>query len=204
MLACLASLVLAAAVGPAAPVPWIERYRPTPHTVELGLAFGPLIPPQDHGLIDDAILADSDGTFFQKYRKAAQSFELRLAYFPTAYLGIEAEGGLAPTYTRDFDERADLFGFRGHLVGQLTRHSATPFLVLGGGLLGTRGALGKDVDPALHFGVGGKFFVNDRVLLRFDVRDMLAAGTAARVVHYVQLSFGVSLSFRRRARVTSG
>ena len=200
MVVCLAALVLAAAVTPATQVRWIERHPPTRHTVELGLAFGTLIPPNGHGLVNDAILAESDGTFFQKYRKAAQSFELRLAYFPTAYLGVEAEGGLAPTYTRDYDERADLFGFRGHLIGQLTRHSATPFLLVGGGLLGTRGALGEDIDPALHFGIGGKFFLNDRVLLRLDVRDALAAGMAAPVVHYVQVSIGLSLSFRRGAR----
>lgn len=207
LLACLAPLVLAAAVTPATQVRWVERHPPAPHTIELGLAFGTLAPPGGHGLVEDSILAESDGTFFQSYRKVAQSFELRLAYFPTRYLGAEAEGGLAPTYTRDYDERADLFGFRGHLIGQLPWRSVTAFLLVGGGLLGTRGALGDDIDPALHLGIGTKLFLNDRVLLRLDVRDALAAGVAGPVVHYVQVALGLSLSFRRvgaRRRVTAG
>ena len=207
LLACLAPLVLAAAVTPATQVRWVERHPPAPHTVELGLAFGVLAPPGGHGLVDDAILAESDGTFFQKYRAVAQTFELRLAYFPTSYLGVEAEGGLAPTYTRDFDERADLFGFRGHLVGQLPWRSVTAFLLAGGGLLATRGALGDDIDPALHLGLGTKLFLNDRVLLRLEIRDALAAGLHAPVVHYVQVTIGLSLSFRRigaRRRITAG
>lgn len=174
------------------PVPWIRRHPPRRHTLELGLAFGPLFPSARHGLIDDQIYAESGGTFFQRYSSAISQFDLRLAYFPLAFLGLEVEGGIAPTYTQELKERANLYGFRGHVIAQLARWSVAPYVLAGGGLLGTGGALGSDIDPAGHFGAGAKFFANDRAILRVDVRDAIARGVAVGAAHYVQLTFGVS------------
>lgn len=185
---------------PAPPQPWIRRHPPTRHMIELGIAFGPLFPPDGHGLIDDQINAESEGTFFQRYNPAISEFELRAAYFPLRVLGLEVEGGIAPTYTREYRERANLYNFRGHLIAQFARWSATPYLLAGAGLLGTSGALGSDVDPAVHVGVGAKFFANDRVVLRMDVRDALARGVQAPLVHYLQLTFGLSFTVRPGAR----
>lgn len=199
--------------GPAAPVgspavaqpettvPWIRRHLPQRHMVELGVAIGPFISPAQHGLIDEEILAESQGEFFQRYLGVAGAYDLRVGYTPFTWWGVEVEGGVAPTYTFELRERADLFAVRGQLVAQWPKWRVTPLVLAGAGLLGTRGALGTDVDPAGHFGLGGKVFVNDDLVLRVGFRDAVAAGTGISVAHYLHLSVAMTLSLRpRRAR----
>lgn len=197
----------AAIAGPSAPrptTPWLLRHAPTRNTFELGLAFGALFPATGHALIDAEILRDSQGMFYQRYERFAADFAVRLAYFPLPMFGLEVEGALAPTYTRELRERANLYGLRGQLIAQLTRWSATPYLVAGGGLLGTRGALGTDRDPAFHLGLGGKIFVDDHLVLRLELRDTLAEGVTAALVNHIELSIGLSLRLRPRARKPRG
>jgi outer membrane protein OmpA-like peptidoglycan-associated protein len=53
----------------------------------------------------------------------------------------------------------------------------TPFVLLGAGALGVssdRAVVGIEVDPALHFGGGVKFFLNRWVSLRLDLRDVVS------------------------------
>jgi hypothetical protein len=65
-----------------------------------------------------------------------------------------------PTKLRDGSSRALLGGFRGYGVLQLPYRIA-PFVLLGFGLLAPpAAAIGGDVDPALHFGGGVKFYIN--------------------------------------------
>jgi hypothetical protein len=187
--------------SPIASTPWIVRHPPARHAFELGLAFGGMFPPGGHGLVNDEILRDSAGMFYQRYESLAANFAVRAAYYPLRVLGVEVEGSLSPTYTREFRERANLYGFGGHLVAQLPRWSATPYLLAGGGLLGTSGALGKDRDGALNLGIGAKFFVNERLLIRCELRDSLAQGLTKSFAHYLQVSIGLSLRLQARGRV---
>jgi hypothetical protein len=194
-----------APVEAAASTPWIRRHAPTPHAIELGVAFGALFPSSHHRIINDVILVDSAGMFYQRYNPFVTEFGLRAAYFPLAFLGVEAEGTIAPTYTQELKERANLFGLRGQLIAHLLRRSVTPYVVAGGGMMSTRGALGTDRDGILHFGAGGKVFVNDRLVIRVELRDNLASGYDRRVVHHVQFAIGLSLRIdpRRRAPTTT-
>lgn len=179
---------------------WIVRHPPTRHGFELGLAFGAMFPPKGHGLINDEIQRESEGMFYQRYAKYAASFAVRAAYYPLTFLGVEVEAAIAPTYTREYRERANLHTFGGHLIVQLPRWSATPYLLAGAGAIGTAGALGRDRDPALSVGVGAKFFVSERLLIRCELRDNLAQALARPVGHYLQISIGLSLRLRARGR----
>ncbi len=187
------------APGPA-PGRWIVRHPPTRHGFELGLAFGAMFPPKGHGLVNDEIQRESEGMFYQRYAKYAASFAVRAAYYPLTFLGVEVEAAIAPTYTREYRERANLHTFGGHLIVQLPRWSATPYLLAGAGAIGTAGALGRDRDPALSVGVGAKFFVSERLLIRCELRDNLAQALARPVGHYLQISIGLSLRLRARGR----
>lgn len=179
---------------------WIVRHPPTRHGFELGLAFGAMFPPKGHGLVNDEIQRESGGMFYQRYAKYAASFAVRAAYYPLTFLGVEVEAAIAPTYTREHRERVNLHTFGGHLIVQLPRWSATPYLLAGAGAIGTAGALGRDRDPALSVGVGAKFFVSERLLIRCELRDNLAQALARPVGHYLQISIGLSLRLRARGR----
>jgi outer membrane protein OmpA-like peptidoglycan-associated protein len=82
--------------------------------------------------------------------------------------------------------------------------SITPFVLVGAGALGIsspREALGNDVDPALHFGGGLKFFVHRYVMLRLDVRDVVThkqSLEAGFVSHNLEALLGVSVTLGRR------
>jgi hypothetical protein len=101
--------------------------------------------------------SDSGDKPMRKYRPSNNMWELgvfapefgaRVAYFPFAFIGGEIEGGVMPTRTIQQDQQALLFNFRAHLIGQIPFWRIAPFVVWGGGLIGTTGALGNDVDPS--------------------------------------------------------
>ena len=161
---------------------WIRRYRPQRMTAEFGAAVGVLAPPIDHELYDYKQI-------WNLYKPAAASIVFRAGFYPLSFLGVEAEGGLAPTRTGDCgcasavpDQRAILYGVRGQGVAQLPRYSVAPFVLVGGGVLGTTGWLGRDVDPALHFGGGLKIFASRWVGARLDARAHV--GTAHSIDAY--------------------
>lgn len=165
-----APLAAAASPRPAPVDRWILRYRPQRMTAEFGVAIGVLAPPVDHELYDYK-------QTWNLYRPAAASIVFRAGFYPLSFLGVEAEGGLAPTRTDDCgcasavpDQRAILYGVRGQVVAQLPLYSVAPFVLVGGGILGTVGWLGRDVDPALHFGGGLKIFASRWVGARLDAR----------------------------------
>lgn len=97
-------------------------------------------------------------------------------------------------------ERATLFSLRGHLIGQLPLWRIAPFVLIGGGALGTRGS-GANMDPTFNFGVGVKFFASKYTMIRIDLRDSIgdhfdrdAGGT-----HYPEILLGMSFTLNRRS-----
>ncbi|MCB9751355.1 MAG: OmpA family protein [Myxococcales bacterium] len=184
---------------------WLYRHRPRPMSFELGVFGGAMFPSRDHELFNAYAQLESGGTFWRPYRPAAPLLGARLGFFPLRFLGGELEGALAPTRVVERDgagERATLYRFGGQLVGQLPFWSVVPFVVVGGGALGTGGALGADVDPSVHFGAGLKVHLNDRWTLRVDVRDNMAAQRGVRegATHYPEATLGVGVRFGGRAR----
>jgi len=165
--------------------PWIKRYRPRPLSLELGIYGGVLLPAKDHELYNP-------NQMWLAYKSVAPDIGLRAGFYPLSFLGLEIEGGVAPTKTSD--GKGALIGmFRGYAIAQLPYRIA-PFALFGGGMMGTN-ALGKDLDPAIHYGGGVKFYVNKLIVLRLDARDNLAAqkDVAAGRTHHLEILLGVSI-----------
>ena len=177
-------------------VPWIKRYRPTAHQLEGGIYGGVLIPNAEHELYDP-------NKPWQPYKKVAADIGVRLGYYPLSFLGLEIEGGVMPTKLRDSSSSAVLGAFRGYGVLQLPYRIA-PFLLAGFGMMATTGSgLGGDVDSAMHFGGGVKFYINRMLALRLDVRDNV---TAQHLVnngrtHHVEVLLGLSILLNRQKPV---
>ena len=214
---------------PARPEKWIHRHRPERNMVELGAFGGAMAPASglfegdgvlgdydnprgNHQLFDagkqrESLEAIENKTgvneWYRPYRKVAPEIGLRVAYLPVSYFGAELEGGVLPTRVIDYDgsvgARATLFVFRGHLIAQLPFWRITPFFLIGGGLLGTTGALGKDIDPSLNLGVGLKLHVSHRLMLRLDVRETRAARLRidAGGTNYPEVLLGLSVTLNR-------
>lgn len=176
--------------------PWIKRYRPTRNQVELGIFGGALIPNANHELYEP-------GKPWQPYKKVAADIGVRLGFYPLSFLGLEMEGALMPTKLRDGSSRALLGGFRGYAVLQLP-YRVAPFALIGVGLMASNGSsIGDDVDAALHFGGGVKFYINRLLALRVDVRDNLSAQymIAAGRTHHVEVLLGLSVLLNRAKKV---
>ena len=153
-------------------VPWIRRWAPVRNTAELGAYGGVYVPAEGHELFDPETTA---GTTPQELNAAAGTVGGRVGFLPSRFLGLEVEGGAAPSHTVD-DRRATLWHVRGSVVGQVGLWSVVPFGLAGVGGLGVSSdALGRDVDATFHFGAGVKINANARVQIRVDARDVLAA-----------------------------
>jgi outer membrane protein OmpA-like peptidoglycan-associated protein len=134
-------------------------------------------------------------------RKIAPDIGLRFGYYPLSFLGVEVEGGVAPTKTQTDSKGALLGMFRGYGILQLP-YRVAPFALIGYGIMGTTG-LGKDVDPTVHFGGGVKFYLTRLLALRLDVRDNLSPQkevTGGRT-HHVEALLGLSIVLGRKKPV---
>ena len=183
---------------------WLYRHSPRALSYELGVFGGALFPSTDHELFNAYEQLESGGALWRPYKPAAPLIGARFGVFPLRFLGGELEGAVAPTRVTEADgsagDPATLYRFGGHLVGQLPFWSVVPFVIAGGGALGTSGAQGADIDPSVHFGAGLKVHLNDRWTVRLDVRDNMAAqrGVQEGATHYPEATLGVGLRFGGR------
>jgi outer membrane protein OmpA-like peptidoglycan-associated protein len=193
-------------------VKWIRRCRPERNMFELGVFGGIFFTGGTaHELFDPvrqlASLQDGDpnNEFWKPYRKVAPEIGLRFAYFPLSFLGGELEGGAMPTRIMLDGQPADraiLFNFRAHVIGQLPFWRIAPFVLVGGGAIGTTGALGNDIDESTHFGIGVKAYLSHRAVLRLDLRDVVAARLRvdAGAVNYPEILLGLSVALNRKPK----
>lgn len=189
----------APAPAPAAPVSaepsksYMERYLPEANLMEMGLFGGVIFPSKRHELYDPH-------RAFQKYGSAAPELGMRVGYYPLSFLGVEAEGAVMPTSTKD-DKSAGLWAVRGHGVLQLPIASLVPFLLIGGGVLGAGSdSLGSDADPAVHFGAGLKAPLDDFLSVRLDVRDTMSQKGQAEdgaQTHHPEILLGLTFTLDR-------
>ncbi|MGB1017027.1 MAG: OmpA family protein, partial [Nannocystaceae bacterium] len=171
--------------------------RPTRNMIEVGTYAGVFAASASHELYDHSLGWDT-------YRAGA-AIGLRAGYYPLSLLGVEIEGGVVPVRTGT-DAKATLFSARGHAVVQLPLFSAVPFVTLGGGVLGTTGALGSDVDPALDFGGGVKAYLHRYFGIRVDGRGIVMPAhtrEASRTVHG-ELLFSFVITLNRTYRDADG
>lgn len=156
--------------------------------VEVGVFGGIFLPSSEHELYD------STQSFHSPYQVVGPKVGLlRLGFYPWPFLGIEGEGGYSPQ-ENERGERFGLFDARGHVVVQLPGR-VTPFLLAGGGLLGAEGESGSDVDEALHWGAGVKFYPTPWLNLRVDGRHVISSrlGPDTGNTNHFELTAGVSI-----------
>ncbi|MCY1053646.1 OmpA family protein [Nannocystis sp. SCPEA4] len=179
-------------------VPWIKRYRPTAMSAEFGIFAGLFFPARDHELYLPPQPGEPNN--WQPYKKVAADIGLRAGFYPLSFLGVELEGAIVPTKTENDNKGAVLGGFRGYAIAQLP-YRISPFVLIGPGLLGTSG-LGGDVDPAIHFGGGVKFYINNYLALRLDVRDNATAQYAidGGRTHHLEVLLGLSFVLRKKQK----
>ncbi len=182
---------------PVAPKSDLFRLRPTRNMVEIGVYTGTLVTTEDHELYD----YNSD---WERYRPGV-AIGVRGGFYPLGSVGIEGEAGVSPLRTGS-GQRATLYNVRGHAVAQLPLYSVAPFAVFGGGVVGTTGAQGSDVDPALHFGGGIKVFMNRWFGFRVEGRGLIMPAhtrEANRTIHG-EFLFNVIITLNRRFIDTDG
>lgn len=170
---------------------FISRHRPRPNELVLGVFAGVLAPSSRIDLGDPAV---GD----RRYDRVAPEIGLRLGFYPSRFFGLEGELGLLPT--RAGGERAVGYTARAHGVLQAGWWRVTPFVLLGGGVLGvTSGdaAAGDDADAALHVGGGVKLNATKRLAVRLDVRDVISPGDDSRTrpSHNPEAILGLEVRF---------
>jgi len=182
-------------------LPYMKRYLPEANMWELGLLGGLMFPSSEHQLFDPDL-----GTGAQRPFNTAGEIGVRVAYFPFAFVGVEAEAAAMPTSVDvqgdDVGTAGGLWAVRGQLVGQYPGWSVTPFVVLGFGALGASSdAMGNDVDDAWHFGAGVKVPLDEHLTARLDIRDTLhrqvntSSGTGT---HSPEILIGLTFVPKRR------
>lgn len=183
-------------VAQAEEVPYMKRYLTEPNLWELGLFGGLMFPSSNHQLY-----APELGPNVQQGFKTSADLGVRFAYFPLAFVGAELEAAVMPSELSD-GSSGGLWAARGHVMGQLTSMSVTPFVLVGAGMLGaSSNAMGSDTDEAFHFGVGAKAPIDDRLLVRLDLRDTLHRdfnGNSSAPTHSPELLLGLSFTPVRR------
>ena len=195
----LGTLPLTVEDAPAPPVTSpAEPRRRELHMIEASLYGGVLLPSSRHNLFP--VTRESEVDTWQPLRPAAASFGLRLGYYPIRWVGVELEQGLAPTRTRDTEERVNVFTVRAHVLGQLPWR-ITPTVHAGAGAIGItqRSVLAGDVDVALYFGAGAKLYATRWAMVRLDVRDVITEARGDGVAHSPEITLGLGVVLGRRS-----
>jgi outer membrane protein OmpA-like peptidoglycan-associated protein len=140
--------------------------------LEIGVFGGVHFYNRDHGLgrfVDDSegISPDTGG-----------AFGLRLAFNLNEWIGIEAEGMISPTRTRNDETREIIIGYRGQVIGTFIHTGyVRPFVLVGFGALssypGNTDVVPRDTDGMFHAGIGAKFPLSDMFGLRLDGRGLI-------------------------------
>jgi len=206
----------------------MTRFKPEAMTFEVGLFGGMFWPSKNHNIIDEVVMESTDpNEGHRPYKTVSGELGLRLGFYPLTFAGIEAEGAFMTQKTVreasdgiNYDgKRAIMMTARGSLVAQVPFWSITPFALVGFGRLAVDSErLGKDGDPAFHFGVGVKVPVNRFWGLRLDFRDTLTqkafsdkdtatalregltsgdVASAGDVAHHLELLLGITGTFGR-------
>jgi OOP family OmpA-OmpF porin len=180
--------------------PWIERWKPEPNTTEVGVYGGLLVTSRRIELFEADFSLPDQG--YRPFARVASSLGLRAGFFPMRFIGAEIEAGAMPSRTED-GQSALLYTARGAVVAQLALWSVTPFVLVGGGLVGVtsdRTAVGNDVDAAMHVGGGVKVYLGRFTHVRLDVRDVVTArrGYEAGLSNNPEILLGFGMTIGRR------
>jgi outer membrane protein OmpA-like peptidoglycan-associated protein len=153
-----------------------RQFRPTPMALELGIYGGAAFFSKQHNIQDLEVIAEQPPSRGHQKLGPGLDLGLRAGFYPFSWLGAEGELGVIPTSTRGNDADATIWTYRLHAVVQYPEYRIVPFIVVGAGgmnLKSDANALGDDSDPALYFGIGAKYAINQYISARLDFRDNL-------------------------------
>lgn len=160
--------------------------------IEAGLFGGAFFPSSSHNFED----ADTEAGKrpHLKLKSVAPEIGVRVGYYPVRFVGLELEAGFMPTKDEN-GGKASGRALRAQAVGQMPMGSVTPFALLGFGSLGANSdSMGKDYDPAFHFGAGVKVPLTPSIGVRFDLRDNLTQkdnGADGDQTHHPEVLLGL-------------
>jgi hypothetical protein len=185
--------------------PWIERWAPEPNMTEVSVYAGMLLTSPRIELFEASFELPDQG--YRPLRRVAPAFGARGSFMALRWGGAELEAAVMPTHTQASAALgggdALLWTARGALVGQLPLWSVTPFVLVGGGIIGVssdRSVVGNDVDVAMMVGGGVKVYLGRFTHLRLDVRDVVTArvGYEAGLSNSPEILLGVGMTLGRR------
>jgi len=145
-----------------------SKLLPKAGTAELGVTGGLLFVAAANNLVEK-------GYAHREFDQPVWQVGVRAAYFPWAFLGVEAEWahGFSRTKATDLDRdhAANFDVARGHLIGQLPFSQFVPFVLAGAGVINESSKpTGSDLDVLLHAGLGAKFIATKVIVPRVDFR----------------------------------
>jgi outer membrane protein OmpA-like peptidoglycan-associated protein len=173
-------------------VAWIKRWAPERLMTEVGLFGGMFFPATNHDFYNPA----SGHKPLWGVNGAGGG---RVAFFPERYIGVELEGaGVAAQVRTSTNDIAPIWAARGHVIAQLPWWNVAPFVLVGAGGMGVASntiILGKDIDPAFHWGGGVKLYLHRYIALRVEGRHVVAARQATQDSSTSHAEFLAGLSF---------
>jgi hypothetical protein len=122
----------------------------------------------------------------------------RVALWPIARIGLEAELGVTPTGYAGAPGRATVLGYRGQLAINIVRDGRFGLrAAVGAGaqtLVGS-GEASTDTDSELHWGLGFSVGVTRRLHIRLDARHLVGPARDAGFASMFELDLGVGARF---------
>ncbi len=120
---------------------------------------------------------------------------VRLGYQVGKRLAVELGAGYLPI-TADTGGKTKAFRYDVDVLYHLSSGNWTPFLVAGlGAYHSTGGALGKDIDPQVHAGIGIRGLILPWLALRAEAREMWTDGFDAANAWNLGITGGVDIFF---------
>ena len=120
---------------------------------------------------------------------------VRLGYQLSKRWAVELGAGYLPI-TADVGGKTHAFRYDADVLFHLLTSDWTPFVVAGfGAYHSTGGALGKDVDPQVHAGVGVRGLILPWLALRAEAREMWTDGFDAANAWNLGVTAGVDIFF---------
>ncbi len=165
---------------------------PRDMSFEGGLGVGLFIPSDEHELYDPTdpnVTHESLGTAFE--------IAARAGFMIKKFVGVEGELDFIPL--SGDNASATALGVRVHVIGQLPSRIA-PFAIAGVGILqASSDELGDDTDPMAYLGAGVKYYINDKIVGRADLRFIRAPKFEAVVedkgTNHLEFLVGISFQF---------
>jgi OOP family OmpA-OmpF porin len=135
-------------------------------------------------------------------------FGVRLGFYFSTMLGVEAEGGLIPTESAGTNVTFDIYNIiaRAHVIAQFRAedptHNILPFVLAGGGVMNIadvstmdESLFIKETGPVGYIGIGAKYRASGGWGVRLDLRGIASKATEGSIAPELELLLGLYKDF---------